>query len=52
MFTFLVIMNFNFYNKIKPLLSYLHYGFDDKDANVIKNTVIKKNDQAVFGVFS
>ena len=50
MFTLFVKMEFNFYSKIKLLLSYMHYGYIDKDATGIWKDCHNNNHQANFGV--
>ena len=52
MFTLLVIMEFNFYSKVRLLLSYTHYGYINKDATAIRTHCHQNNQQAVFDVCS
>ena len=52
MLALLIIMEFNFYDKIKLVLSYIHYGYIEKDTTAIRKPCNQNNHQAVFGVCS
>ena len=50
MLTLLIIMEFNVYGKIKLLLSYMNYGYIDKNATAIRKHWIQNNYQDVSGI--